>query len=105
MRTKFNLMDESLCEAVLDGDLEQVQIILNEYDGNVNAQNKYGMTPALLAAKRNDLEILEYLVGKGADLKLSDGLNQTPMDWAEHNKNEKMIDFINEHTTQSYMKR
>ncbi|WP_454781982.1 ankyrin repeat domain-containing protein [Legionella sp. WA2022007384] len=104
MRTKIDPMDESLCEAVLDGDLEQVQLIVKEYGGNVNAQDKYGASPALIAAKRNDLEILEFLVGSGADLKVSDDLNQTPMDWAEHNRNEKMIDFINEHT-QTYMKK
>jgi ankyrin repeat protein len=94
MKTKISAADESLCEAVLDGNINQVELIVKNYGGNVNAQNQYGASTALLAAKRNDLNILKFLVLEGADLTISDDFHQTPMDWAQHNKNDDMIAFI-----------
>lgn len=99
MRTNYSInpTDEMLLEAVLDGNKDQVELIVKKYNGNVNAQDKYGASPALLAAKRNDLEMLKYLVDNGADLNVSDGLNQTVMHWAKHNKNDDMVEYLENH--------
>jgi uncharacterized protein len=93
-RVQMSPVDESLLEAVSDGDKEQVTLIIDNYGGDVNALNQYGASPALLAAKRNDLKMLILLVERGANVVLSDGLNQSPLYWAKHHKNQNMIDFI-----------
>lgn len=94
-------VDESLLEAVLDGNHERVQLIIKDYNGDVNAQDAYGASPALLAAKRNDLKMLKILVQEGADVALSDKLNNSPMHWAQHNHNQEMIEFIEEQSGHS----
>lgn len=87
-------IDDSLREAVMDGNRSQVELIIKNYQGDVNAQDANGTTPALLAAKRNDLPMLKLLVENGADVRTGDQLDQTPMLWALHNKNDEMIEFI-----------
>ncbi len=100
-RTTISDIDASLLGAVLDGNLEYTKMLITQYKANVNAQDAHGASPALYAAKRNDLNILKYLVEKGADLRLSDLLNKTPLSWAQYNKNDEMITFIEDQSKSS----
>lgn len=91
-------IDDSLRAAVMDGNRSQVELIIKSYHGDVNAQDVNGTTPALLAAKRNDLTMLKLLVENGADVTIGDQLDQTPMLWALHNENDEMAEFIEMHS-------
>ncbi|MBP7283433.1 MAG: ankyrin repeat domain-containing protein [Leptospiraceae bacterium] len=54
-------------EAVKDGDIEKVQIFLKT-KVNVNATDSREMTPLLIAAGDNNLEMVKLLVEAGADV-------------------------------------
>lgn len=51
--------------------LELVKLLI-EKGQDVNAADNYGITPLMVAANLGDLEIVEYLVSKGADLEAHD---------------------------------
>ncbi|CAM2069371.1 PQQ-binding-like beta-propeller repeat protein [Sulfidibacter corallicola] len=64
---------ERLLRAATDGDLETVkQLVASGVD--IESGNRYGMTPFYLAARRGHLDIVEYLVGKGAKIDVTDTL-------------------------------
>jgi len=49
-----------------------------EYGADVNAQNRYGITPLLIALDTNNLEIVEVLPQAGAGLGIEDGEGTLP---------------------------
>ena len=61
-------MDSAWERAVKDGDVEAVREFVRS-DANVNARDRYGQTALMLAAHRGHREIVEILIGSGADLK------------------------------------
>jgi hypothetical protein len=52
--------------------------ILLEHGADVNAQDRYGTTPLLIALGINNLEIVEILLKAGAKLDLKDGEGTSP---------------------------
>jgi ankyrin repeat protein len=87
-------IDKQLIEAAKDSNLAQLRRIVEEYSGDVNAQNNHGQSAVIFSAKNNRLEILQYLVSHGADVHHQDNLGQSALDWAMHNGNQEMINFI-----------
>ncbi|GGD99756.1 ankyrin repeat domain-containing protein [Planktosalinus lacus] len=65
---EMGVKDNPLHLSVIKGDLETVQKLI-EYGADVNEKWK-GKTPAILAARHNQVEILKYLIAEGANLKL-----------------------------------
>ena len=63
---------------------------------DVNEKDEYGNFAAIIAARRNDLDMLKLLVEHGAKLDLKDGFGRTIMGWAIKYKNEETIKYINE---------
>jgi len=51
--------------------LEVVKLLV-ELGENVNAADGYGITPLMVAANLGDIEVVKYLISKGADLKAHD---------------------------------
>jgi ankyrin repeat protein len=51
--------------------LEVVKLLI-DLGEDVNAADSYGITPLMVAANLGDLNVVEYLVGKGADLNAHD---------------------------------
>ena len=51
--------------------LELVKLLV-ELGGDVNAADNYGITPLMVAANLGDIEIVKYLISKGADLGAHD---------------------------------
>ena len=70
-----------LCIAISKGDVESVKKII-EYGADVNAKSN-GMTPLMFAARYNKVEILKYLVSKGAKKKKKDSKGFTALIYAE----------------------
>ncbi len=65
---EIGFKDNPLHLSVIKGDLETVQKLI-EYGADVN-EKWNGKTPAILAARHNQVEILKYLIAKGANLKM-----------------------------------
>ncbi len=80
-------------ELVRTGQCEIVKKLLKE-NTNPNIQNSQKTSPALIAAQKNDLEMLKLLVKYGAKLDLQDCWGRTVSEWAEKHQNREMIEFI-----------
>ncbi len=75
------------------GQVGAMRQLLSERQIDVNKSNEYGINAALVAAERNDLEMLKLLVEHGARLDVKDGMGRTPIGWAERNENAEMIEY------------
>ena len=54
----------------------------------------YASTPVTEAARENHLELLRYLVSKGADITLADKYGDRPYTLAVQNKNREMAEYL-----------
>ncbi|MGC4041335.1 MAG: ankyrin repeat domain-containing protein [Flavobacterium sp.] len=81
-----------LCNAILKGDIESVKKFI-EYGANINEMSN-GLTPLMFAARYNKVEILKYLVEKGADKQIKDERGNTAMKYAENSKSVEAIEFL-----------
>lgn len=77
------------------GQIEAVKKLLATDKYDVNQQDKFGNCAVLMAAIRNDLEILKVLQAAGARLDIEDHFKNTPLKWAKENENDEMVNFIN----------
>lgn len=64
---------------------------LIEKGSDVDAADRYGRTPAHIAARFNRVECLELLSAKGADLNICDGNDDTPLKKAIYYSNESSV--------------
>jgi ankyrin repeat protein len=69
------------CKAIVNGDIETVQKLISLGE-DVN-QKSLGMTPAIVAARYNKVEILELLIAHGANLKIKSDKGYTAKKYAE----------------------
>jgi hypothetical protein len=74
--------DQRLLDATQDGNLSGVRSALNA-GANVNARNSYDQTPLMIACVNDNLEIVKYLVERGADISLQDKAGDTVFDYSE----------------------
>lgn len=87
---------ETLLDIVMHGQIEALRILLPKYKGiiDLNQKDEYGNFVAILAAKKNNLEMLELFVEFGAgpslDPGFKDGLGRNVIGWASKHKNERM---------------
>jgi ankyrin repeat protein len=86
-----------IVDVVALGQIDDVKTLIAR-GGNVNDLDEYGNHPSIIAASRNDLELLKILVAAGAQLNVFNPQGENPLYWAELNKNTEMIDFINSKT-------
>jgi len=76
---------KSIHDAVLAGNLPEVQRFLNSRSGSVNQKNKNGMTPLHLAAMCSSKEMVGLLIRKGADRRIGDAFGYKPVYWTLNN--------------------
>ena len=70
-----------LSVAISKGDIETVKKVIEE---GININKKFnGMTPLMYAARYNKVEIIEYLLQKGAKLDIKDDQGFTALKHAE----------------------
>ena len=72
------VFSDDIHEAAKKGDLEKIQKILDENPEWLDAQDKNGFTPLHWAVIFGKKDMIEYLCGKGADIK---GLNKALRGW------------------------
>ncbi len=70
-----------LGRAICKGDLETVKKFI-EYGASVNEMSN-GLTPLMLAARYNHVEIIEILIENGANIELEDKRGFTALKYAE----------------------
>lgn len=74
---------EKLYEAVSDGDISKVLLLLEEDGGaSINSANKDGESLLHLAARAGHSRIASVLIKNGADLSAEDVYDRTPLDLA-----------------------
>jgi ankyrin repeat protein len=73
-----------LCAAIVKGDLETVKKFI-EYGADVN-QSSDGVTPLMLAARFNHVEIVKLLLEKGASIETKDEKGYTAIEYAKMSK-------------------
>jgi ankyrin repeat protein len=88
-----------LIEIVSSGQIKAVRELMDKKNSgalklDLNERDGEGNLAAVIAAKRNDLEMLELLVSNGARIDLADSYGRTVEGWARKYKNEEMLQFI-----------
>lgn len=81
-----------LCNAILKGDLAAVKKFV-EYGADVNEESN-GLTPLMFAARYNKVDILKYLLEKGADKKIKDERGYTALKYAENSNSLEAIAYL-----------
>ena len=86
----------SLIEAAEQGDLARVKAIISA-GTNINQRRDGGQTALLAATINKQIDIVSYLLEKGADPDLADVTGQSPIFWAAENKHPEMVRTLIEH--------
>lgn len=58
------------------------------------SKRKSGITPLILAATFGDMEVVSYLIDKGADINAVDNYGMTAMAYAKRMGQKKMLEFL-----------
>jgi hypothetical protein len=78
---------EPIVEVAKDGDLDTVQMMLENNPAALNALDDSGYTSLHWACIRGHWDIVRYLIGRGADLTVQGGDGGTALNWAVHHDN------------------
>ena len=81
-----------LCNAVAKGDLETVKKMI-EFGSDIN-QTSNGMTPLMIAARYNRVEIVKLLLDNGAKTYLKDSKGLTALQHAERSSAKETIEIL-----------
>ncbi|MES2410537.1 MAG: ankyrin repeat domain-containing protein [Bacteroidota bacterium] len=81
-----------LCNAIVKGDLATVKKFV-EYGSDVNEMSN-GVTPLMLAARYNKVDIIKYLMERGADKQIKDERGNTALKYAENSKSQEAVDYL-----------
>ena len=87
-----NYGNTPLCSAIMKGDLATVKKFV-EYGSDVN-ETSNGLTPLMFAARYNKVDIIKYLLEKGADKKIKDERGNTALKYAENSKSLEAAEFL-----------
>jgi len=87
--------------ASLAGSLPQVTELLDIYDGNLDYKDHFGNTALHKASIRNELRVVEYLVGRGANIYTKNNNGMTPLDLAIALSNTDVAEFLLQHYQQN----
>ena len=96
--SKFGLVKKEyrnatpLAVAIVKGDLESVKKFI-EYGADINEKSN-GMTPLMIAARYNQVEIIKVLLEKGANAKLIDEKGFSALRYAELSNAKQAFDLL-----------
>ena len=60
----------------------------------VDVRDRLGRTPLFDAMVKNRFEMIDLLLGSGADLSVQNNEGQTPIDWAIAHRKPKLIEHL-----------
>jgi ankyrin repeat protein len=84
-----------LCQAVAKGDLETVKKMI-EFGSNIN-ESSNGLTPLMIAARYNKVEIVKLLLENGAKASIKDEKGFTALKHAELSNAKESIEVLKAH--------
>lgn len=87
---------EALFAALRAADFPEVRRLI-EGGASIESRNSYGMTPAVRAAMGNAREVLDYLIGRGADLTAQDDSQYRAFDYAIERARHENVAALLEH--------
>lgn len=84
-----NLSDSTvaLVEAISIGDIEAAQVLIEDYEADVNATNYLKITPLMVAVGLSNEQAVKLLLEKGAYVGAQDFNNKTALDYAVKRNN------------------
>jgi uncharacterized protein len=83
--SQYEKFDHSpICKAIIKGDVDAVKKFI-EYGVNVNEVSN-GLTPLMLAARYNNVDIINVLLAKGANKKAKDEKGFDALKYAQMSK-------------------
>ena len=65
--------------------------ILLDAGVNIDAENRQGLTPLMLAAGEGRLEVVQLLLERNADTGRHDYTGRTALDWAQRNGRQPVV--------------
>ncbi|XP_067653406.1 uncharacterized protein [Haliotis asinina] len=83
-----------LYDASKDGDLERVKRILAAIHVDINYRGQWSRTPVMAAARWGHRNVVEFLVGRGADVSLVDWYGNNVLHWACDGGDLKIVKLI-----------
>jgi len=81
-----------LCTAIIKGDLETIKKFI-EYGSDIN-ETSNGLTPLMFAARYNKVDIIKYLLAKGADKNAKDSKGYNALKYAELSKSTEAYNYL-----------
>lgn len=92
---EVNIFDEDgqtlLMKAAMNTSNPDVVNLLIDADADVNAQNKYGLTPLMIAAGKNNLAAVKLLLNNGANVNATSKKGITALHLSMFSKNSELI--------------
>ena len=88
----FYKSNNPLCVAISKGDAVTAKKII-EYGADVN-ETYNGMTPLMIAARYNNVEMITVLLEKGANIRTKDEKGNTALKHAELSNAKEAVDFL-----------
>lgn len=85
--------EDEFFNACRKGDVNKVKELL-EKGMNTNIQDKFGISPLMIAVGRPDKEIALLLIANGANVNSLDSNGRSVMDWAELGGNPEILEVI-----------
>ena len=87
----FQASSEEIFKAAAEGDLAKVQALIEKNPELVKARDEENSTLLHGAAAAGHIEIVEYLLSKGADINARNSANQNPLLYAAYNGRAPMV--------------
>lgn len=90
-------MQEALCEATDEGNLEKIKQLLAQDKTNINALSTANFTPLILAVCKGYGAIVQYLLEQGADVNTQAIGGCTPLHFATIGESPEIVRLLLEH--------
>ena len=90
----FSLFSSAVHDAVNSGDLELLKGIITENGSMLETKNDLGLSPLNLAAVNGNMDVFNYLVKAGADIKTTDREGSNLLHNATANNHLKLVKYL-----------
>ena len=84
-------VNTALISASRDGQIEMLEMLMEEEGADVNIPNNNGNTPLMIATRNGNTEIARMLIDRGADVNIPDNNGNTPLTWASDRGNIQIV--------------
>jgi ankyrin repeat protein len=81
-------------DAASEGDLVKIQTLVSGNPNLADSADDKGSTPLHLASSKGHLEVVKFLVEKGADIEAVNGRGFTPLQLAAYGRHREVVEFL-----------